>query len=290
MITVHKRHLLRYTAAVVCAGLVFSACSRPEEKRYELKGKIVSVDRRGRTITVAHEAVPGFMEAMTMPFRLAEKDQWAVDAAEAGGVMTASLVVAGERSWLESPVISQERKDENGPAGKVSEPMPGEEIGNFTLLNQDGEKISLHDYRQKALLLTFIYTRCPLPDYCPLMTTNFAEIDAALKKSPELYAKTHLLSISVDPEYDRPAVLREYGRRHNGGQGFEHWEYATGTAEEIKKIATSFGLYYTTENEQIVHNLQTALIAPDGKLARIYRGNEWKAADIISDLQNMDLR
>ena len=285
-----KRDLLRLTAVVACACLVVSACSKPEEKRYELKGKIVSVDKRGGTITVAHEAVPGFMEAMTMPFRFAPKDQWAIDAAAAGGAIAASLVVAGERSWLESPVISQERKDENGPSGKVSEPMPGEEIENFTLLNQDGKKIGLHDYRQKALLLTFIYTRCPLPDYCPLMTTNFAQVDAALKETPALYAKTHLLSITVDPEYDRPAVLREYGRHHNGGQGFEHWEYATGTAEEIKKIATRFGLYYTTENEQIVHNLQTAVIAPDGKLVRIYRGNEWQAADLVSDLQKMDLR
>jgi protein SCO1 len=285
-----KSVLIGFFVVGVFFCFLLAACAKPEEKRYEFSGKIVNVDRKAHLVSVAHEAVPGLMDSMTMPFRLSEKDQWAFDAMETGNAIQATLVVAGERSWLENPVISQERKDPSAKPGKVTEPLPGEEIQDFTLVNQDNKKISIHQYRGKALLLTFIYTRCPLPDYCPLMTHNFAQIDKGLREDAALAAKTHLLSITVDPEYDKPDVLRAYSLKHNSAPDFEHWEMATGSPEEIKRIATNFGLYYSTENKQIVHNLQTALIAPDGKFVKMYRGNDWQPAEIINDVQKLDLK
>jgi protein SCO1/2 len=122
------------------------------------------------------------------------------------------------------------------------------------------------------------------------MSNNFALIDKELEKSPALYERTHLLSISFDPEYDTPKVLRSYGAAHTGkftGETFSHWEFATGTPDEVKGIAQFFGLRYYEETDQIVHSLSTAIITPDGKVYKIYRGNEWKPEQVLQDLRSL---
>ncbi|MEW6128709.1 MAG: SCO family protein [Acidobacteriota bacterium] len=283
----HKSVRLTLLFGLILITLSSQACTREEEKRYELAGKVVAVDLRGKTVTISHEEIKGYMEPMTMPFRVLGKDEFYLDKMNAGDRVQATLVVAGSRSWIENLIVTQESREALPPTAQVTEPQPGEQIPDFTLINQDGKKISINQYKGKALLLTFIYTRCPLPDYCPLMTSNFAEINKAITSQPELQKRAHLMSITVDPEYDKPAVLRAYGVQHNPNQSFENWEYATGSSDEIKKIASHFGLYYSTQEDQIVHNLQTALIAPDGKFVKIYRGNEWKPADVVSDLQKL---
>lgn len=265
-----------------------SSCSKPQEFRYDLKGKVYDIDKRGGTVTIAHESIPNYMEAMTMPFKL--KDTWAFDELQAGDRVSATLVVQGERSWIEGIVIVREDAGA-APTGANSspEPNPGDEVPDFTLVNQDAKKIRIKQYRGKPLLLTFIYTRCPLPDYCPLMTANFAQIESAIRKEPADYSGARLLSITVDPEYDTPKVLRQYGSSNSdlGEKVFEHWEYATGTADEIKKTAAYFGLQYFQQNDQIIHSLSTALIGPDGKLVKIYRRNEWKPEEVLKDLKNL---
>jgi protein SCO1/2 len=283
-----KMQFLFPGAIILLIGLSFSACTRHEERRYELKGKVVNVDKRGHLVSIAHEEIKGYMEPMTMAYRLRDKDQWYLDVLEPGDQVQATLVVAGSKSWLEDLVVSQERQEDRPTPKKVSEPNIGDEIPDFPLVNQDGKRISIREYRGRALVLTFIYTRCPLPDYCPLMTNNFAVLQKALKENPALQNRVHLLSITVDPEYDKPAVLRQYGLQHNGGQGFDTWEFATGSDPEVKNIATHLGLYYATENNQIVHNLQTVLISPDGKLLKIYRGNDWQPEEVLSELQKLN--
>ncbi|HEV8483165.1 MAG TPA: SCO family protein [Blastocatellia bacterium] len=272
---------------MVCAG---SACRRrppAPEQRYELKGKVASVDTRGRTVTIAHEAIEGYMDAMAMPFKL--KDEWAFDEMAAGDRVQATLVVSGDRSWLEGVVFVRESPDTASASPKFVEPRPGDEVPGFTLTNQDGNRIRLDRYRGRALVLTFIYTRCPLPDYCPLMTRRFGEIMAILKDNPALAEKTHLLSVTVDPDYDKPAVLREYARASAGLDTFDRWEFASGGTEEVKKVATFFGMQYWQEDGQIIHSLRTAVIGPEGKLAALYRGSDWKAEEIISNLQSLNL-
>jgi protein SCO1/2 len=140
------------------------------------------------------------------------------------------------------------------------------------------------------VLLTFIYTRCPVPDYCVLMSSNFAAIERELELDAALYKATHLVSISFDPAYDTPKVLRSYGAAQTGKydrETFAHWEFVTAEAEEVKKVAQFFGLTYVPEKDQIVHSLQTALIAPDGKVAKLYSGNKWKPSDVLSDIRNL---
>jgi protein SCO1/2 len=271
------------------AALVFAVACQPRasgpEERYPIKGQVVSVDKRGSTVTIAHEDIPGFMEAMTMPFDL--KDRRLLDQLAEGDGIQATLVVAGLRSWLEEVVVTRETVDPSsvGKAAAWVEPKPGDEIPDFKLIDQNGKRFGFHQYRGRVVVLTFIYTRCPLPDYCPLMTDNFAQIEKALKSSSESNAGVQLLSITLDPEYDTPKVLREYAAAHSSGS--DHWDYATGTKDEIKQIAGYFGLQYWAEGDQIVHGLRTAIVSPDGKLVKLYRGNEWKPDEIVSEVRTV---
>lgn len=261
------------------------------EQRYPVKGKVVNVDKRGSAVTVAHEAIPGYMDAMTMPFKL--KDPSLLDVMADGDRLQAMLVVSGASSWLEEVVVVREEADANMTSANSLEPKPGDEIPNFALVNQDAKGIAFREYRGRTLVVTFIYTRCPLPDYCPLMTARFVDLEKALAAEPALYAKTHLLSITVDPEYDTPRVLRQYGAKEmTGGQDnvrppFAHWELATGSKEQVKEVATYFGMQYWPEGDQIIHSLRTAVVGPDGKLVKLYPGNEWKPEDILAELHSI---
>jgi protein SCO1/2 len=267
-------------------ALAFGAC-RHNERRYELKGKVVMVEREKHLVTVAHEEVKGLMPAMTMPFTVENDSD--LDALAPDAQLTATLVVDGAHSWLEDLVIVQQSGVPNAAApGMPVEAKEGDAVPNFALQNQDGKKIRLRDYRGKALLLTFIYTRCPLPEYCTLMSNNFAQIDRALQQDPNLYAKTHLLSISIDPNYDTPQVLRSYGAAHTERyqeETFQHWEFASG--EQVKEAAQFFGLRYFADKDQIIHGLRTVIIAPDGKVAKVYASNEWKPEEVVNELKRV---
>jgi protein SCO1/2 len=271
--------------------LALAACQKEKplpQQRFDLRGKVVAADRNAGTVTLAHEAIPGYMAAMTMTYPL--EDRWAFDVLKPGQTVTATLVVASDRAWLEGIVVTEEAKPESNSLAppESARPLLGEEVPDFPLLNQDGKRIQLHQYRGRALLLTFIYTRCPLPDYCPLMSKNFAQILAEVLNDPKLSSSTRLLSISIDPEYDKPAVLRAYARDVAGNpHPFDHWEFASGTPEQVRKVAEFFGLKYWTEGGQIVHALVTALIGTDGKIAKLYRGNDWRPAQVVSDLRDL---
>lgn len=254
------------------------------EQRYAIKGTVVSVDKRGSTVTISHEEIPGYMEAMAMPFKLKD-ERFLSDMAE-GDRVQATLVVTGLKSWLEDVVVTRETVDQSdirSPQARA-EPRPGDEVPDFKLIDQEGKRISLHQYRGKTLVLTFIYTRCPLPDYCPLMTDNFSEMQKTMKSDASLYGRTHLLSISVDPQYDTPKILREYAVHHSADT--TQWEFATGNKDEVKQVATYFGMQYWRDQDQIVHSLRTAIIGADGKLVKLYHGNGWIPQEIVSQLRN----
>ena len=277
---------IRIAAVViaVCISTLPSCGGKPEpQHRYELKGKVVQVDKQLQMATVAHEDIPGYMVSMTMPFKV--KDQRILREMDEGDRIQATLVIEGLKSWLEDVVVTREIADPSdlSKSSKWTEPKPGEEVPNFSLVNQAGKRLSFRDYQGNAVIVTFIYTRCPLPDYCPLMTDNFSQILVALKSEPEKYLKTHLLSITLDPEYDTPKLLREYAAAHSAD--LDRWDFATGSKDEIKKVATYFGLQYWTEGDQVIHSLRTAIIGTDGRLVKLYRGNEWKPEELLKELR-----
>jgi protein SCO1/2 len=167
-------------------------------------------------------------------------------------------------------------------------PQKGEAVPDFHFVNQEGHPIHLAQFRGQPLLITFIYSRCPLPDYCIRMSNNFAEVAQTLQKNnPAAFARLQMLSISIDPEFDDPKVLRAYGKNYAGAvdPNLRHWSFATGKPGDIRKAAEYFGLSYETQNGQIIHDLRTALVDADGKIAEFYSGNQWKSADLAAQIE-----
>jgi protein SCO1/2 len=283
---------------VLAAGLAAAlGCAKSEapkpappaaEKPYPLKGVVVSVDPGAAKVIVRHEEIRGYMDAMTMPFSVAEPKMLAE--LRPGDEIDARLVVGEKASRLEGIVVSRhgtaastQTIPEQGPYGK-----PGDAAPATILTGQDGKPLALADFKGKAVALTFIFTRCPLPEFCPRMNAQFAEMETLLAKEPSLYAKTQLLSVSFDPEHDTPEVLRDYRERFlKGVKGVApaHWKFATGTPDRIKEFATFFGLTYLKSGEQFVHSLATAVITPNGKVFSIRRGNDWEPPAVIDDLR-----
>ncbi len=276
--------------------LLFAPGCRPKraanEKRYPLKGKVIAVNKAERTATIKHEDIVGYMPAMTMPFKI--KSDADLQMLKAGDEVSANLVVSDVDSWVEVTAIVEGSSPLTPTSEVPGEPKPGDDIPDFELINQDGKRVRLSQYKGKAVALTFVYTRCPQPDQCTLMSTNFAAIDKALQGQPDVYAKTHLLTISFDPDYDTPKVMRSYGASHTGkysDENFQHWEFLTGSQDEVKGVAQFFGMRYfhdtSSGEEQVIHSLRTGVIGPDGKLFKLYRGNDWKPDQIVEDLKGL---
>ena len=259
-------------------------------KVYKLRGKVVSTNAAKGEVTLNHEAIPGFMEAMTMPYKL--KDASILGELHPGDVITADLLVSQDPDadvLLDHIVVVAQGKPDYLPKVTYHVPAPGDAVPDFKLRNQDGRPIHIGQFNGKALVITFIYTRCPSPDFCPRVTRNFASLDKQLAANPALYAKTHLLSISFDPEHDTPARLRAYGATYIGSDtknAFAHWDFAVPEKPVLAEMAKFFDLGMTENADStITHTLSTTLIGPDGKVVRFYPGNEWTPEQVLADLK-----
>jgi len=167
----------------------------------------------------------------------------------------------------------------------------GKQLVDFKLTNQDGKSISSKDFKGKALAITFIYSKCPLPEYCIKMSTNFSDLANRLNVDPERKSKIRLLSISFDPANDTPETLRSYGLGYlgrNAKPDFEVWQLAVGKDNEVRKVADFFGLRYEvdpTNKALINHSLRTAVIGPDGRVVKMIAGNEWTPSELLKELE-----
>jgi protein SCO1/2 len=265
--------------------LFFAACAhQPNEKRYPLDGRVVAVDAAQRQLTIAHHDVPGLMKGMTMPFVVSTNDAWIFQAIAPVDQVHATLVL-GRDARLQDISFSKVSDSSVDGTSALHIPEPGQQVPDLTLINQDGHKISLNQFRGQPLLLTFIYTHCPFPDYCLRMSSNFAKVLRQLQQNPTVFSRAQLLSISIDPENDKPAVLRAYGESYVGRMDpkFAHWQFASGTAEQVRAAADFFGLAYNQKDGQIVHGLQTVLIGKDGTVLKVYSGNDWQPEDVVAD-------
>jgi protein SCO1/2 len=285
----------------LCALLAFSAaCTRgPSQpgattastaaKRYPLKGKVISIDQQAATANINNEPIPGFMDPMVMPYTI--KPPAMLTQLQPGDSITADVVVQPDNTyWLENvKVTGHSKAPADKPTATVHIPAPGDQVPDFKLINQNGQRISLHQYRGQTLLLTLIYTRCPFPDFCPRVSHEFAAIDRQLRSDPARYGKTHLLSISFDPAHDTPKVLRAYGFSCAGSRSkdpalFAHWEFSAIPSAELPEFADYFALTYKQEGGLITHSLSTAVISPDGKIFTWYHGADWQASDLLQDI------
>jgi protein SCO1/2 len=277
---------------VLLAATLLPACRREAPpagaNRYPLKGKVVEVDVASRKVTIAHEDIPGFMPAMTMPFVVLEKDAARLQGVAPGDEVTATLVAPDSRYWLEDLVVVRKgTPDPNAtPGPRAHEAHPGDALPDVALVDQDGRPLRLADYRGRALALTFVFTRCPLPDYCPLMMKSFAAAHAALTADAGLARRTHLLTVSFDTKHDTPEVLRAFGLPFQKTRPpFTHWTLATGTDEAIRALGGALELDYVEESRSFTHNLRTAVLGTDGRLRRLFRGNEWAPAELVAELK-----
>ncbi|MGA3264020.1 MAG: SCO family protein [Terracidiphilus sp.] len=257
---------------------------------YKLRGKVVSTDAARGEVTLDHEAIPGFMEAMTMPYKL--KDASILGELHPGDMITADVLVWQDPNadmLLDHIVVVAQARPDYRPAVSYHVPAPGDAVPDFKLRNQDGRLIHFGQFRGQALLVTFIYTRCPSPEFCPRVTRNFAAVEKALAADAALDAKTHLICVSFDPEHDTPERLRAYGAAYIGSDAksaFADWDFAAPEKPVLLEMAKFFDLGFTNEADgTITHSLSTTLIGPDGKVAHFYPGNEWTAEQILADVK-----
>jgi protein SCO1/2 len=258
------------------------SCKKPKEptvRRYELKGDIVEVDARSQEIVVRHEDIPGFMKAMTMSYKVAKPAEF--EKLKPGQRIRADLVVTDDfKSWLENIRIEQESSQI--PPEKTSDfhfPEPGERVPNFTLVDQDGRRFKL--YQRLPALVTFIYTQCPLPDYCPRMNSNFQRVLAQLGGENDLPSNLNLISVSFDVEHDTPAELKAYRERWaNSAQAKRQWTFSVPEKHGLDPILRFFGMTAIPEEGIITHSLSTTLISPEGTVIAWWHGNEWSAEDV----------
>jgi protein SCO1 len=297
---------VRFVLPVILLCTAFSlACSRhggSSLKRYPFTGRIVLIDKANQSAIIDGDAIPGFMDAMAMDYKI----KLAADANQlaAGDVISAEVVVAQGKDkdsvpdyWLENvkvtghgkaPASKDSDKGDGKPSAELHVPAAGEEVPDFHFTNQNAKHISLKQYQGQVLFVTFIYTRCPFPDYCPRVGAQFAKLNQQLAADTALAGKTHLLCISFDPEHDTPKVLRDYGfsLAHSREAGlFERWEFAVPRAADLPQIAGYFGLAYKPENGLITHSLSTAVIGPDGKIVSWYHGSEWQVSELVKDAE-----
>jgi protein SCO1/2 len=261
--------------------------SQPAAKRYAFKGKVIAVDQNAGTANIDNEPISGFMDAMVMPYTI--KPASTLNQLQPGDSITADVVVQPDNKyWLENvKVVAHSPAPAGTPTATIHIPEPGDPVPDFHLINQNGKRISLHDYRGETLLLTLIYTRCPFPDFCPRVSHEFAAIDHQVQADPARYGKTHLLSISFDPVHDTPKVLRAYGFSCAGSKDpalFQRWEFSAVPAGELPRFADYFALTYKDEGGLITHSLSTAVISPDGKIFKWYHGADWEASDLLQDI------
>ena len=286
-------------AATACLPLGCRKAEAPtavnkDVQTYHVRGTVVDAggkDASPSEIVLKHEAIPGLMGAMTMPYPVESAVRQEL---HPGDRITATVQVDRHEGALnilglkDVVVIAQARPDYK-PMVQYHVPAEGEPVPDFTATNQSGRGLKLAQYRGKVLLLTFVYTRCPLAEFCPKMSRNFAEIEKALEADKNLYGNTHLLSVSFDPAYDTPAVLRSYGGAYTGrytNETFAHWEFAVPSEAELPKMEQWFDLGVTPgEKGTLQHSVSTVVIGKDGKVAAFYPNNEWTVNQVLAQVK-----
>jgi protein SCO1/2 len=263
--------------------------SAGEVKTFPIHGKIVSVDAAKSSVMLDADAVPGFMDAMTMSYKV--KDASIASELHPGDLITAKLLVRkvgddfDDATLDEIVVIAQARPDYK-PAVTYHVPTAGDAVPDFRLLDENGRTIHLRQFRGQVVLLTFIYTRCPLEDYCPRMNKNFAAIDRQLAGDAAVYTKTHLLSVSFDPKFDTPAVLKSYGAEYTGVDAPANWDFAAPPVGELGGMEQFFDVGVTPgESGTLTHSLSTTVIGKDGKVVAWYPTNEWTAEEVVAKMK-----
>jgi protein SCO1/2 len=273
---------------VLITFLTFTVACGPRDRAYRLQGQVLSVTPDHTEATIKHEEIQGLMPAMTMPYKVRDARLFA--GIVPGDLVNATLVVASNDAYL-----STVQKVGTAPLPAAAPPASsgfeilraGEPVPDVQFVNQDGRRQPFSAFAGSPVVVTFMYTRCPLPNFCPLMDRNFARIQQAIAGRSEL-ARVHLVSVSFDPITDTPAVLKKHAQEL--GADPARWTFFTGDRDDIDRFAARFGVSVTREPNDplnITHNLRTAIVGADGKLVKTYTGNEWTPDEVVKDLERI---
>ncbi len=280
---------------------IVAKADEPTVTYYTLRGVVRSLAPESGRVLIRHEAIPNFMGAMTMPFK--PEDPAILDSLHPGDTVEGNLRVVREAEAVkEYQLLDLKVTKPAEPPTQVidvskgnvlirQQPRrlePGDSVPDFTMTNQDGKTFKLSDLRGKVVVLTFIYTRCPMPEFCPLMDRKFSGLAQHLDAFPNRAKDIRLISLSFDPEHDTPDVLRKHAKIRGAVPPL--WTYAVASHPELAKIAAPLGLFFGPDRGEIAHNLCTAVIDTRGNLARLEVGtrpNRWETSDFLKTIYSL---
>ena len=267
-------------------------------QRYEVTGLVLTVDIPHRTVLVSHDPIPGFMDAMTMPYRV--DNPRVLDTLKAGEKIEFTLVVGKTSSYITNVHVREYDSWERDPAqnrrlalldeamrskaGSASTLSIGQTVSDFSLVDQTNRPVTLSEFRGKVVAITFIYTRCPLPDYCVRLSNNFAQLQKRF--NTRMGRDLVLLSITFDPDHDSPDVLAKYAETWKAN--VDGWRFLTGTLSNVKQVCGMFGMNFWPDEGLLTHSLHTAIVDREGKLVANIEGNQFTAVQ-LGDLVEVTL-
>lgn len=261
-----------------------------------MRGVVREVRQDDASVIIEHEDVPGYMPAMTMPFNV--RDDALFEQLKKDEAIAFELVVSPKSSWIRhvtatdaaTLILPAKRSsgEETPSAAALSRAQrlsEGDLMPDFRLLDQLGHEITPQTFAGKDLVVTFIFTRCPLPDFCPRISSQFAELEKAVLETPKLQSQVRLLSISIDPAFDTPTILKAYADHFSHSDG-KSWQFAVGTQAQTNRLTEAFSVHTETSGGTINHGLCTAWIGSDGIVKQIWRGNGWKPDEVLSAINS----
>jgi protein SCO1/2 len=261
------------------------ATPRDGAPRFAVTG-IVVAPLEGGLLRVAHEDIPGYMPAMTMAFTLAEGETTRV---APGDRVRFTLRVDERGSRAEGMTVvgraSIEASTPRGELAAVTRVKRGHALPALALIDQQGRRLTRDDFLGHPTVMTFVFTRCPVPEFCPLVTNRFKALQSTLAEDRSLPAATQLLSVTIDPEFDTPAVLAAYAR--GIGAAPRRWRFAGGDPEAVRTLSRAFSVHVERNGALLDHTLATALIDRHGTIVEIWRGNGWKVSDVTEALHGV---
>ncbi|HEY3762698.1 MAG TPA: SCO family protein [Verrucomicrobiae bacterium] len=245
--------------------------SSTNEQIFPVKGEVEDIQPAQATVTIKHEAIPDFMEPMTMPY--AVKDLRELKGLKIGDQISFQLHVTKTDSW-----VGEITKTGNASPRKLPSPIyepvstpslsPENSIRAYKFTNELGQAVSFNDFNGQALAITFFYSRCPLPNYCQRLSQNFQEAEKMLEAMTNAPMNWHLISVSFDPTFDTPDMLKSYGQSYGYDPG--HWSFFTGPPEKIAELARAAGVQYETDGNTITHNFRTLIVDASGHLQMVF--------------------
>jgi protein SCO1/2 len=250
-------------------------------KTYPARGIVQSIAPDRRDAVIKHEAIPGFMPAMTMDF--SARDANTLAGIAPGDEIAFTLAVTDTNSWIENvqPLGHTNAFGLSGPPGwHIAEPPleVGDPLPDYGFTDENDRPVRFSDFRGRVLAFTFFFTSCPLPDYCPRMNRNFSETRALLSAT-NVPANWQFLSLSFDSALDTPQVLSSYARFYRGDDT-NRWLFAVASSNTLASLAPKLDLNVWRERGTLSHNLRTVVLAPDGKIACQLDGNQWTPQEL----------